>query len=100
MKKFQQHIAVFYIAFLLLFKVAGLHAFAHHADDAEVQHCEVCHIITAVNFIPLLETSPTVITQTVDFLGQQQFRISTDELIFCNRHLESYLFTRPPPHLA
>lgn len=100
MKNVKQHIAIFYVALILLFKVVGLHALTHHTDDTDGQHCEVCHITTAVGFIPLLETETPVLKQTDYYFSEQKFNNRTTYVVFNNRHLSSYLFTRPPPQLS
>lgn len=91
---------MFYIALILLFKVVGLHALSHHADDTDVQHCEVCHITTAVSFIPLLETETPVLPKTEYYFLAQKINASTSLVVFNNQHLSSYLFTRPPPQVS
>jgi len=97
MKNTKHFIALFYITLILLFKVAGLHALSHHADETDIQHCEVCHITTAVNFTPLLETQPQVIPQTEFYIWEPNISISAPAVAINERHLSSYLFTRPPP---
>ncbi len=97
MKNKKYFTTMFFVALFLLFKVAGLHELTHHADDADVEHCEVCHITTAVNFIPLLETKTTVLPQTEYFLSEQKFNSIVPCVVFNNKYLSSYLFTRPPP---
>jgi len=100
MKNGKQNIALFYIALMLLFKVAGLHAFSHQNDDSNVQHCEVCHITTAVSFIPLLGTETPVLPKTDYYFSEQKVNITAQNVVFTKRHLSSYHFTRPPPSLS
>jgi hypothetical protein len=100
MKKVNSNIAIFYIALILLFKVAGLHAFIHHADDADVQHCEACPIVTEINLIPLLDTDTSDIPKVEFFYPQQKINTVSPVVVFNNRHLSSYLFTRPPPFVS
>ena len=97
MKNAKHLIALFYITLILLFKVAGLHALSHHADETDVQHCEVCHITTAVNFTPLLETQPLVVAPTEFYNWEPTISIVAPVVALNERHLSSYLFTRPPP---
>ena len=97
MKNAKHLIALFYITLILLFKVAGLHALSHHADETDIQHCEVCHITTAVNFTPLLETQPLVVSPTEFYNWESTITIVTPVVALNERHLSSYLFTRPPP---
>ncbi|WP_405397102.1 hypothetical protein [Maribacter sp. Asnod2-G09] len=97
MKNAKHLIALFYITLILLFKVAGLHALSHHSDETDVQHCEVCHITTAVNFTPLLETQPLVVAPTEFYNWEQTITIAVPVVALNERHLSSYLFTRPPP---
>ncbi|WP_209400404.1 hypothetical protein [Pseudozobellia sp. WGM2] len=99
MKIVKHNIALFYVALILLFKVAGLHALTHHTDEPDIQHCEVCDITTAVNFIPLLEAEHPVIPQKETFFYEKKISQNTSYVFLGNRHLESYLFTRPPPSL-
>jgi len=99
MKNVKHHIALFYVALFLMFKVSGLHAFTHHADDSDVQHCEVCHITTTIGFVPLLEADILVIPQTDSFFAEQKDNAKTVHFVHNNKHLANYLFARPPPQL-
>lgn len=99
MKNVKHITATFFITLILLFKVAGLHALSHHADDHETQHCEVCDIITTVNFTPHLETEDIVVPKVQFFFTEQAFTKTTIKKGFSNRYLDSFLFTRPPPQL-
>ncbi|WP_419211505.1 hypothetical protein ACNR9Q_12240 [Maribacter sp. X9] len=97
MKNTKQFIALFYVALILLFKVAALHALTHHTDDNDVKHCEVCHITTAVGFIPLLETDQKKLPQRAHFFSKKELVAIAPFVVYNNKHLSSYLFTRPPP---
>ncbi len=98
MKNLKHHIAMFYVALILLFKVGGLHALTHyHADDTDVQHCEVCHITTAVNFIPLLDVEIAVLSQPEYFFLEQKVTNNASNIVYSNGDLSSYFCTRPPP---
>ncbi len=97
MKNSKNFITLFFVALFLLFKVAGLHALTHHEEDSDVQHCEVCHISAAVNFIPLLETEATVLPEIDYFFVKQKINDKALLVTYNNRYLSSYLFTRPPP---
>jgi hypothetical protein len=88
---------MFFVALFLLFKVTGLHALSHDEDHSDVQHCEVCEISATVNFIPLLETNHTVLLDKEHFFNEQKINDKALDVTFNNRHLSSYLFTRPPP---
>jgi hypothetical protein len=100
MGKVKQHIAIFYLTLILLFKVGGLHALTHHAEDANIEHCEVCIVTAAVNFTPLLETETPVLPQAEYLFLEQKLTNSDSFVVFNNKHLSSYLFTRPPPQLS
>ena len=100
MKNTKQFIALFYVALILMFKVAALHVLTHHADDTDVQHCEVCHITTAVSFTPLLETKTPIVPQRAYFFTEQKLASTAPFVVYHNTHLSSYLFTRPPPTTA
>lgn len=97
MKISKPNIALFYIALIVLFKVAGLHAFASHNDDLDAQHCEVCHITTAVSFTPFLEADTAVVSHTEYFFSEQKINGIAPDSVFNNTYLLSYRFTRPPP---
>lgn len=97
MKNKKHFITLFFVTLFLLFKVAGLHALSHHEDDSDLQHCEVCQVSSVVNFTPLLETEATVLLDTEYFFTEQQINDKALFVTFINRHLSSYLFTRPPP---
>lgn len=99
MKNVKHITATFFITLILLFKVAGLHALTHHADEHEAQHCEVCDIVTAVNFTPQLETEAIGVPKVQCFFTEHPFTKPTVKTGFSNIYLESYLFTRPPPQL-
>ncbi len=100
MKNSKNFTVMFFVTLFLLFKVAGLHALTHHEDDPDIQHCEVCHISTTVNFIPLLETETTVLPDTEYFFTEQQINDKALFVTYNNRYLSSYLFTRPPPQFS
>ncbi|MFK7813665.1 MAG: hypothetical protein AB8B59_14320 [Maribacter sp.] len=100
MKNVKHIIAMFYIALILLFKVAGLHALSHQIDDSNSQHCEVCHITSVVSFIPLLETETPVVPKTEYYFLAQKTSFSAIPVVFNNKHLSSYPPTRPPPQLS
>ncbi|CAM3577141.1 DUF2607 domain-containing protein [Zobellia roscoffensis] len=100
MQNVKRFIAMFYVALMLLFKVAGLHALTHHADEQDVQHCELCDITTVVNFIPALKTEHPVLPQKENYFSEPKFTNTTPYIVFNNRHLASNLFTRPPPQFS
>ncbi|MBU2996330.1 hypothetical protein KO500_07780 [Cellulophaga baltica] len=84
---------------ILIFKVAGLHAFIHlnDNDDTDLQHCEICHLTTAVSFTPILKTETPAIPQR-DFCKTDSEKNTLEYFIVFNpKHLSSYLYTRPPP---
>lgn len=97
MKNLRSIIALFFITLMLLFKVAGLHALTHYMDESDAQHCEVCHISSAVNFTPLLKEEPLVLPQTEFYFCEQKLTVHDQEVVFKNRFWASSLFTRPPP---
>ena len=97
MKNRKHFITLFFVALFLLFKVAGLHALSHHEDDSDIHQCEICEISTVVNFIPLLETEPTILPDTEHFFAELRINDKTPDVTISNKHLSSYLFTRPPP---
>jgi hypothetical protein len=100
MKNGKNFITTFFVTLFLLFNVASLHALTEHDDDSSVDHCEICHIATAVNFIPLLETEPTLIPDKDFFFTDQQINDKALVVTFNNQYLSSCLFTRPPPTLS
>ncbi|TMM59344.1 hypothetical protein FEE95_07895 [Maribacter algarum] len=77
-----------------------MHALAPHTDEADVQHCEICHITTAVSFTPLLEADIAVVPQTEYFLSEQKQNGTAPNVVFNNKYLSGYHFTRPPPQLS
>lgn len=83
----------FAIAFLLL-KVAGLHVFTHDQDN--VEHCEVCDLVSISNFTPLVnDVAESPIIGEVCFyadvvISRYSFTYSKTTHITC-------LFSRPPP---
>jgi hypothetical protein len=97
MKNAKNLITLFFVTLFLLFKVASLHALAHQYDDSAVEHCETCHITTAVSLIPLLETGTTTLPKTEFYFLAQKINSNTSLVVYNNQHLSSYLFTRPPP---
>ncbi|WP_291968126.1 hypothetical protein [Maribacter sp.] len=97
MKNAKHFIALFYVTLILLFKVAGLHSLTHHTDDTDIQHCEVCHITTAVNFTPLVEVETSAILKVVFYVVPAKVNTLTSIEAYNDRFLSSYLFTRPPP---
>lgn len=90
-------IASFYIALIILFKVAGLHALAPHGDDMDSQHCEVCHITTAVGLTPLLEADISDVPQAAFFFPITLGEINTHQVFLQSAERSGHLFTRPPP---
>lgn len=99
MKKVEHIIAMFFVTMILLFKVAGVHVLTHHVNDDDIQHCEVCHITTAASFTPILDVDSTVLPQPEYFFTEQKLNNCSKSVVFNNRHLSSYLYTRPPPKL-
>ncbi|MBT9189268.1 hypothetical protein [Zobellia russellii] len=99
MKSSKNFVSMFFVALFLVFKVAGLHALTHHIDDSDAQHCEVCHITTAVNFTPLLKTESPVLPQTEFYFFEQKFSNNAPQLVFENQFLGNNRFTRPPPQV-
>lgn len=99
MKKIKHIIAFFFIALILLIKVAGLHALSEHSDETDVEHCEICHISSAASFTPFLKTEFTVLLPTDFFFSEQKSINNNIYVAFNNWYLESNLFTRPPPQL-
>lgn len=101
MKNFKHIIALFFITMMLFFKVAGLHALIHHGEDeAEVQHCEVCHVSSISNFTPLLSVDSPTLPQVKHFSSKKALHFNAQVVVVNNVFLSSYLFTRPPPNLA
>jgi len=96
-KKLKHNIALFYVALMLLFKVGGLHALTHQADDTDVQHCELCLVTTAVGFTPVLETETPVLPPTDYYFHEQKRNSTAPQIVLNDGHLASYRFTRPPP---
>jgi hypothetical protein len=97
MKKQKRHIALFCIALMLLFKVAGLHAITHQADDSDAQHCEVCVVTVSVGFEPFLETEAALLPILDRFYFELESSIRSKSVVFHNKHLTSFHLTRPPP---
>ncbi len=100
MKNVKHITAIFFVTMILLFKVAGLHALSHHADDDDVQHCEVCHITLVDSLTPLLETESPVLPQVEYYFPEKKINTTHERVVFKNRHLSGYLFTRPPPQFS
>lgn len=98
LKNFKNSISLFYIVFILLVKVVGLHALSHDDDHEDhMQHCELCDISTVFNFIPLLDAESVHIPKTNYFVVAQSDNNKLLDVAFNNKHLSSYLQTRPPP---
>lgn len=100
MQNTKQHIALFYLALMLLVKVASLHSFAHHTDDSNVNHCEVCEISTVANFTPLVGAEITEVGDQPMVFPESNISNSTFNVIIKNKFLASNLHTRPPPSLS
>lgn len=98
--KGKNFITLSFITLFLLFKVSGLHSISHIDDHSNVQHCEICHISTTVNFIPLLETKTNVLPDPEFFITEQKINDKALFVILNSRYLASYLFTRPPPQFS
>lgn len=90
---------MFFVTLFLLFKVARLRALSHHGEDIDVQHCEVFDIIATANFTPLLQTESPVFPKTEYYFPEKKFNNNALFVVFNNRFLSSYLYTRPPPQL-
>jgi len=101
LKNLKNSITLFYIALILVFKVIGLHSITHHSEDEEdYLHCEVCHITSAVSFIPLLETKTPVLPQETSYFLKNEFSSNDLLVVYSNKYLSSYLHTRPPPKVS
>lgn len=97
LKKVKRHIAFFYVALMLIFKVAGLHAITHNADETDLQHCEVCVFTTVVSLTPFLEADIPDLIQKNNYVVEQKLKFTAQNVAFSNQHLSSYHLTRPPP---
>jgi len=100
MQNAKQHIALFYVALILLVKVASLHSFTHHTDDGNVNHCEVCEISTVANFTPLVGAEITEICEKPPIFSESNKNTILYKGIVQNHFLASNLYTRPPPPLS
>jgi len=100
MQNVKQHIALFYVALMLLFKVVGLHALSHHTDDGDVNHCQVCEISTEINLTPLVNTEASYATVDCILFPEEKLTNNTFFVAVSNRFLSSNLHTRPPPPLS
>jgi hypothetical protein len=99
MKNIKHLIVTFFVTMILLFKVASLHALTHHSDDANIHHCEICDISTVVGLTPFLEIEPTGLQEVGYYFPDKKLNIRSQFVVFNNKHLSSYLYTRPPPKL-
>jgi len=100
MQNAKQHIALFYVALILLVKVVSLHSFTHHTDDENVNHCEVCEISTVANFTPLVGAKVTEIGEKPIIFSESNNSTIVYQGIVHNHFLASNLYTRPPPSLS
>ncbi|SIQ64116.1 hypothetical protein [Maribacter ulvicola] len=75
---------MFYVCLLL--KVTGSHLLSHHADDVDVEHCQVRHRTTAFNFSLLLEIQPVVVPPTEFYIWEPTISISPLGVVLNQRH--------------
>ncbi|MCW2118068.1 hypothetical protein [Flavobacterium sp. 7A] len=97
MKNLKHFIVTLFITLILLFKVAGLHALSHESNDTDIEHCQICDIVTAANFTPLLQTKAIDFPQFESFPSVKEQTTNTVYVVYNNQHLDNFLFTRPPP---
>jgi len=97
MNSTKRHIALFFVSLFLLIKVAGLHVLTHDVDAADVQHCEICLVETAVNFTPLIEGDNPVLPEATYYFSELERTILTAYVESKGSYLGSYHSTRPPP---
>ncbi|WP_298350643.1 hypothetical protein [uncultured Dokdonia sp.] len=100
MQQQKHYIALFYIALIMVFKVAGLHAFTHHTDDGGIDHCEVCEITSITNFTPLLETEIAQVPVPEAVYIATSLTSATGTISFENKYFLDTSRTRPPPALS
>ncbi len=99
MKSMKRYIALFYVALILLVKVAGLHVLTHDTDAANIQHCEVCLVETVANFTPLIGAETPAIPEAVYYFSELERATKTPHVNDNNSYLGSYHSTRPPPQI-
>lgn len=94
MKKKYEHIALFYLIFLISIKFFSLHIFTHSGDN-HLQDCEICEYAIVSN-IELAPTYTSVsIEPTVEYDLEQH--VHSYVFRFTKQQIASVLFSRPPP---
>ncbi len=100
MQQQKHYIALFFIALIMVFKVAGMHAFIDHTDEGDIEHCEVCEITSITNFTPLLETEIAQVTAPEAVYPVTTLTSITGAICFENKYFLDTSHTRPPPALS
>lgn len=97
----KKKISYFLLSLFLTLKIAGLHSIAHHIDevDADIEHCEICTITNAVNFIPALCAEETINSVSSNLVLMQKQNCSFTNSVYTKSHYLHSLFTRPPPFI-
>lgn len=97
MKQLKHIGALFLVTLFLSLKITGLHVISHHGDDDGIQHCEMCEISTTVSFTPLISSFNCEIKVEQFLLEINSSKIEETSLVYFNKTVIGYVFTRPPP---
>lgn len=91
----KNYIAFIFVAIFLFLKVAGLHVLTH--DDDNIEHCDVCDLVTATNFTPIIgDTAQNQIEGNFEFCLQAN-TINDYNFVYRATTNIDCLFSRPPP---
>lgn len=99
MTKFRHISSLFFLALFLSIKVSSLHLLVHEENENQINHCELCDIISSVNFKPLLSSEiDSTYPLILDFDGDK-IKIETTQLLYHQNNLGYFFPIRPPPSI-
>jgi hypothetical protein len=96
MHKKEQYISIFFLAFFIFIKTAGLHTILHSNDDLDSKECEICEFVDTSN------NSPHVANEQISFEPYIQHNYNNKVFYkytfqFVQNQIDTSLFSRPPP---
>lgn len=96
MHKKEQYISIFFLAFFIFIKTAGLHTALHSNDDLNSNECEICEFVDTSN------DSSHIASEQVSFESLIQHNYNKNVFYkytfhFTHNQVDTSLFSRPPP---
>lgn len=95
MRKFKQHISLFFLIFFISLKLVGLHEFTH-AEEEYHDNCDICEYVITSNTTPVIICEKIIIEQPTQQI-YNRFIFFEYGYLFTQNQIGTTLFCRPPP---